>query len=144
MPSGLCDIIPPSAAALSADVNPQRSRNIMGWVCTCLVPGNPDRHLLVCVRADACVCLLEPGCGLVSLPKALFSTLSLVSPYPEPRPLMKLRVSSSVWLIGQVCPGLWLPVIEVSIEGPLCSRRCTLLLSSSATKTLSTPPSASP
>ncbi|TMS05276.1 hypothetical protein E3U43_004526, partial [Larimichthys crocea] len=61
-----------------------------------------------------------------------------------PGPLMKLGVSGSVRLIGQVCPGLRLPLIEVSSEGPLCSRRCTLLCSTPTAKTLTAPLSASP
>lgn len=32
-------------STFAANVNPQRSRKIMGWVCTCLVTGNPDLHL---------------------------------------------------------------------------------------------------
>ncbi|GLD58970.1 plexin-B2b isoform X1 [Lates japonicus] len=78
--------------------------------------------------------------GLLSLPLIHSSPLS---PYPEPRPLMKLGVSGSVRLIGQVCPGLRLPVIEVSSEDPLCSRRCTLLSSTPTAKTLTAPLSAS-
>lgn len=35
----------PLKSTFSADVNPQRSRKIMGRVCTCLVTGNPDLHL---------------------------------------------------------------------------------------------------
>ncbi|KAK1888157.1 Protein cramped-like [Dissostichus eleginoides] len=59
--------------------------------------------------------------------------------HTEPGPLMKLGVSSSVRLIGQVCPGLRLPVIEVSSEGPLCSRHCTLLRSTPTAKKLAAP-----
>ncbi|KAF0040618.1 hypothetical protein F2P81_006516 [Scophthalmus maximus] len=62
----------------------------------------------------------------------------------KPGPLMKLGVSGSVRLIGQVCPGLRLPVIEVSSEGPLCGRRCTLLRSTPTAKTLTASSPASP
>lgn len=79
----------------------------------------------------------------LSLPNPLLRALPFPS-YPEPRPLMKLGVSGSVWLIGQVCLGLRLPVIEVSSEGQLCSRRCTLFCSTPAAKTLIAPLSASP
>ncbi|CAB1416655.1 unnamed protein product [Pleuronectes platessa] len=77
------------------------------------------------------------------LPWKQFSTVVEQSP-AEPRPLMKLGVSGSVRLIGQVCPGLRLPVIEVSTEGPLCRRLCTLLRSTPTAKTLAAPFSASP
>ncbi|CAJ1056256.1 hypothetical protein E3U43_004526%2C partial [Xyrichtys novacula] len=93
--------------------------------------------------ANASVSLLKPG---TFSPLILSSSLPFfsLSPHPEPGPLMKLGVSGSVRLIGQVCPGLRLPVIEASSEGPLCSRRCTLLRSTPTAKTLPAPVSAFP
>lgn len=56
---------------------------------------------------------------------------------------MKLGVSSSVWLISQVCLGLQLPLIEVSSQEPLRGRR-SLLCSTPTAKTLGAPLTASP
>ncbi|KAG7257332.1 hypothetical protein CRUP_030094 [Coryphaenoides rupestris] len=62
----------------------------------------------------------------------------------EPRPLMKQRVNDSVRLIGQVCPGLWLPAFEVSGEAPpaprhpSCSRSATAAAAATTSTTTST------
>ncbi|CAL8375860.1 unnamed protein product [Arctogadus glacialis] len=47
-------------------------------------------------------------------------------------PLMKQRVSDSVRLIGQVCPGLRLPAFEVSSEAPPRQPYCSRSSSSAA------------
>ncbi|KAI9519713.1 hypothetical protein NQZ68_025852 [Dissostichus eleginoides] len=88
-----------------------------------------------------CLCHKEQ---ILSLVIACLLATTPVAVCSEPGPLMKLGVSSSVRLIGQVCPGLRLPVIEVSSEGPLCSRHCTLLRSTPTAKKLAAPLSASP
>ncbi|KAF7660418.1 hypothetical protein LDENG_00282210 [Lucifuga dentata] len=75
--------------------------------------------------------------GLLAFVQLLFARF-----LQEPGPLMKLGVSGRVWLIGQVCPGLRLPLIEVSSEGSLCSRHCTLLCSTPTAQTLPAPLSA--
>lgn len=99
----------------------------------------PSASPFVWVRANACVCSQTWlwFTLLLSLPNAVLCTLSPLSPLPEPGPLMKLGVSNSVWLIGQVCLGL-------SSEGPPYSRRCNLLFSTSTAKTVSIALSASP
>ncbi|CAL8321014.1 unnamed protein product [Gadus morhua 'NCC'] len=54
-------------------------------------------------------------------------------------PLMKQRVSDSVRLIGQVCPGLRLPAFEVSSEAPPrqpnCSRSSSSAVAAAAATT---------
>lgn len=143
----------PTITTFVAGVSPQGHGSVIRPMCTRVVwcalivfICNLERHLLVCVFVQMHVCIssnLAPADSLLSH-LLILSTSSPLSLYPEPRPLMKLGVSGGVRLIGQVCPGLRQPVIEVSSKHRLCSHCCTLLCFASTAKTVVAPLSASP